>query len=66
MSMDNEQFFRHCWLTLKRSRPNLRKYMDDIEILVEGAGKVANHKPSPKNKSEDNKNDTTEDKGVIV
>ncbi len=46
--MTNEDFFRHCWLTLKKSKPRLRKFMDEIECTVEGAGKIAETKPSPK------------------
>ena len=55
--MINEDFFRHCWLTLKRSKPRLRKFMDEIECTVEGAGKIIETKPSPKEKSEDKADD---------
>lgn len=43
--MTNEDFFRHCWLSLKLSKPRLRKFMDKIECTVEGAGKIVEDKP---------------------
>lgn len=38
--MDNEQFFRLCWIALKNSRPRLRKLMDDIEWDIAGRPQV--------------------------
>jgi len=43
--MSNEDFFRHCWLTLKNSKPRLRKFMDQVECTIEGAGKIIEEKP---------------------
>lgn len=47
--MSEFNFFRHCWLTLKHSKPRLRKFMDLIEIEIEQASKFAEpKKPSQK------------------
>lgn len=32
--MNDEQFFRLCWLTLKKSKPRMRKFMDNIECDI--------------------------------
>jgi len=59
--MDNESFFRLCWLTLKAiSSARLRKQMDEIECKVMGIRVTQQPpaKPSPK-KSEGKKNEPT-------
>ena len=43
--MDNEQFFRMCWLALKRSKPRLRSFMDAIECELAGAPIIRPTKP---------------------
>lgn len=50
--MTNEDFFRDCWLTLKRSKPRLRKFMDTIEYTIGGAGKIVDEKPEPEKRKE--------------
>ena len=49
--MSEFNFYRHCWLTLKNSKPRLRKFMDLIEIEVEQASKFAEPK-KPNQKEE--------------
>ena len=56
--MTNEDFFRHCWLTLKKSKPRLRRFMDEIECAVEGAGKIAETKLLPRKEAENKTNDS--------
>lgn len=56
--MNDEDFFRHCWLTLKNSKPRLRKFMDKIECSIEGAGRVIDDKPSRQKESKERSNDT--------
>jgi len=62
-------FYRHCWLTLKRSKPRLRKYMDEIECEVEGAGIVVDKskqkKESPKLHERLDDADNTEEKVIV-
>lgn len=55
--MNDEQFFRFCWLTLKRSKPRLRKYMDKIEYTIAGAGIIKDESKSPKEKSQEKPDD---------
>ncbi len=56
--MTNEAFFRHCWLTLKKSKPRLQKFMDEIECAVEGAGKIVETKPSTRKETENKTDDS--------
>jgi len=55
--MNDEDFFRLCWLTLKNSKPRLRKYMDKIEYTIGGAGRVIDDKPSRQKESKERSND---------
>ena len=61
-------FYRHCWLTLKRSKPRMRKFMDEIECEVEGAGLIKDKVKAIKQKKESdrNANTNTPQGGVIV
>jgi len=34
--VENEQFFRYCWLTMKQRRPRLNRLMTQIELEVAG------------------------------
>lgn len=56
--MSDFDFFRHCWLTLKNSKPRLRKYMDKIECTIESAGKVVDEKSVQQKESKERSNDT--------
>ena len=38
--MQNEQFFRLCWIALKNTKPRMRSYMDSIEWDIAGRPKV--------------------------
>lgn len=51
--MSDFNFYRHCWLTLKNSKPRLRKYMDKIECTIEGAGKIVDEKSSSQKESKE-------------
>lgn len=64
--MNNEDFFRHCWLTLKNSKPRLRKYMDKIECTIEGAGRVTEEKPMPSKEIRERENDKPEQPERVV
>ena len=44
----NEHFFRHCWLTLKLSRPRIKAFMDKIECDIEGVSKMPETKKPSK------------------
>ena len=53
--MNNEDFFRHCWLTLKRSKPRLQRCMNKIEYTIGEAGTIVDENPVPdKRKERDN------------
>ena len=58
--MTNEEFHRHLWISLKNSKPRLRRYMDQMEIEVEGASKFGDLVKKPA-KKEDSANATSED-----
>ncbi len=55
--MSEFDFWRHCWLTLKHSKPRLRKFMDLIEIEVEQASKFSEPKKSPQKEESPNASD---------
>ncbi len=55
--MSDFDFHRHCWLTLKNSKPRLRKYMDKIECTIEGAGTVVDEKTLHQKESKERNND---------
>lgn len=55
--MSDFDFFRHCWMTLKRSKPRMRKFMDEIEFTVEGAGIVKDKTKPTKEKQERTEDD---------
>lgn len=59
--MTDLEFFRTCWLALKKAKPRLRKLMDEIEFSVGGKPKIYE---SPKKKAKKESNDTKE--SVIV
>ena len=57
--MDNEQFFRTCWIALKHSKPRLAAKMNAIEWDVAGRPTVLQQKtPKPDQEAGDGK-DTT-------
>lgn len=58
--MTNEDFFRDCWLTLKNSKPRLRKFMDKIEFTIGGAGRIIDEKYQRQKESKERSNDTPE------
>lgn len=51
--MDNNEYFRILWLSLKKSHPRLRKRMDDMECDLGGAFTV---KPKQKEAKDDKSN----------
>jgi hypothetical protein len=52
--MDNNEYFRTLWLTLKKSRPRLRKVMDDLECDLGGAFTI---KPKGKPEKKDERSE---------
>lgn len=64
--MLNDDFFRLCWLTLKRSKPRIRKFMDEIEFAIAGAGRVPDKSKAPKKELSPNANKPEEPEYEIV
>jgi len=56
MTGENEAFFRHLWISLKNSKPRMRRYMDQMEVEVEHASKFGDFKKSSKKEESPNDN----------
>lgn len=64
--MSEFDFFRHCWLSLKNSKPRLRKYMDKIECTIEGAGKVFDEKSLHQKESKERSDDKPDQPNRVI
>jgi hypothetical protein len=53
--MNDEAFYRRCWLTLKATNPRLRKRMTEIECGIEGI-QVKEQTVLPKSEKKDAEN----------